>query len=137
MDHTKLFERSQTLSLAVESHILKMILGPRFADNTQLAEKQREYREGLMDDYNCFLYIPQMPNAAPQDLKRAQQHFSYIKIKDIRKYMFEVFTDELYPLLDIDEFVKSEIESKAIVVIDEIDKLVRSVSGRYFLNCEG
>ena len=71
MDHTKLFERSQTLSQAVETHILKMILGPRFADNSQLAEKQREYREGLLDDYNCFLYIPQMPNAAPQDLKRA------------------------------------------------------------------
>ena len=37
--------------------------------------------------------------------------------------MFEVFTDELYALLDVDEFVKSEIESKAIVIIDEIDKL--------------
>ena len=132
MDHTKLFERSHTLSQTVENHILKMILGPRFADNTQLAEKQREYREGLLDDYNCFLYIPQLPNAAPQDIKRAQQHFSYIKIKDIRKYMFEVFTDELYGLLDIDEFVKNEIESKAIVVIDEIDKLVRSVGARYF-----
>jgi hypothetical protein len=132
MDHTKLFERSHTLSQTVENHILKMILGPRFADNTQLAEKQREYREGLLDDYNCFLYIPQLPNAAPQDIKRAQQHFSYIKIKDIRKYMFEVFTDELYGLLDIDEFVKNEIESKAIVVIDEIDKLVRSVGTRYF-----
>jgi ATP-dependent protease HslVU (ClpYQ) ATPase subunit len=46
--------------------------------------------------------------------------------------MFEVFTDELYGLLDIDEFVKNEIESKAIVVIDEIDKLVRSVGARYF-----
>jgi hypothetical protein len=137
MDKTKLFERSQTLSQVVESHILKMILGPRFADNTQLTEKQREYREGLLDDYNCFLYIPQMPNAAPQDIKRAQQHFSYIKIKDIRKYMFEVFTDELYALLDVDEFVKSEIESKAIVVIDEIDKLVRSVSPPYFFTCEG
>jgi hypothetical protein len=132
MDHTKLFERSLTLTQTVENHILKMILGPRFSDNTQLAEKQREYREGLLDDYNCFLYIPQLPNAAPSDIKRAHQHFSYIKIKDIRKYMFEVFTDELYGLLDIDEFVKNEIESKAIVVIDEIDKLVRSVGARYF-----
>ena len=61
-------------------------------------------------------------------MKRVQQHFSYIKVKDIRKYMFEVFTDELFSQLDIDEFVKNEIESKAIVVIDEIDKLVRSVS---------
>jgi hypothetical protein len=107
---------------------LKMILGPRFQDNKLLAEKQREYREGLLDEYNCFLYIPQMPNSAPSDVKRTQQHFSYIKIKDIRKYMFEVFTDELFGMLDIEEFVKNEIESKGIVVIDEIDKLVRSVS---------
>ena len=40
--------------------------------------------------------------------------------------MFEVFTDELFSMLDIDDFVRNEIESKAIVVIDEIDKLVRS-----------
>ncbi len=39
----------------------------------------------------------------------------------------EVYTDELFGQIDIDEFVKNEIESKAIVVIDEIDKLVRSV----------
>jgi hypothetical protein len=47
--------------------------------------------------------------------------------------MFEVFTDELFGQLDIDEFVKNEIESKAIVVIDEIDKLVRSVKRILFL----
>jgi hypothetical protein len=41
--------------------------------------------------------------------------------------MMEVYTDELFGQIDIDEFVKNEIESKAIVVIDEIDKLVRSV----------
>jgi hypothetical protein len=34
MDHTKLFERSLTLTQTVENHILKMILGPRFSDNT-------------------------------------------------------------------------------------------------------
>lgn len=47
-------------------------------------------------------------------------------MKDIRKYMFEVFTDELFGMIDIDDFVRNEIETKAIVVIDEIDKLVRS-----------
>ena len=42
--------------------------------------------------------------------------------------MFEVYTDELFSQIDLDEFVKNEIETKGIVVIDEIDKLVRSVS---------
>jgi len=39
MDHTKLFERSATLSTVIESHILKMILGPRFSESKHLAEK--------------------------------------------------------------------------------------------------
>jgi ATP-dependent protease HslVU (ClpYQ) ATPase subunit len=40
--------------------------------------------------------------------------------------MYEVYTDELYAQIELDDFVKSEIESKGIVVIDEIDKLVRT-----------
>ena len=38
------------------------------------------------------------------------------------------YTDELFGRIDLEDFVKREIESKGIVVIDEIDKLVRSVS---------
>ena len=40
--------------------------------------------------------------------------------------MYEVYTDELFAMIDMDQFIKTEIETKAIVVIDEIDKLVRS-----------
>jgi hypothetical protein len=40
--------------------------------------------------------------------------------------MYEVYTDELFAMIDLDDFIKSEIETKGIVVIDEIDKLVRS-----------
>lgn len=32
--------------------------------------------------------------------------------------------------MDLDQFIKSEVESKAIVVIDEIDKLVRSADDK-------
>ena len=109
-----------------------MILGPKFMENRHLAEKQSEYRAGLLDDYNCFLYIPPMPNAAGVNQSQGQageahkKQFSYIKVRDIKKYMFEVYTEELYNQIDLEEFVKNEIETKAIVVIDEIDKLVRS-----------
>ena len=40
--------------------------------------------------------------------------------------MYEIYAEELFKVIDIDEFVKSEIENKGIVVIDEIDKLVRA-----------
>ena len=40
--------------------------------------------------------------------------------------MYEVYAEQLFKVIDIEEFVKTEIENKGIVVIDEIDKLVRA-----------
>jgi ATP-dependent protease HslVU (ClpYQ) ATPase subunit len=51
-----------------------------------------------------------------------------MKVKDIRGFIFEVYTDQIFQMIDIEEFVKNEIESKGIIVIDEIDKLVKSVT---------
>jgi ATP-dependent protease Clp ATPase subunit len=39
--------------------------------------------------------------------------------------MYELYIEELFILQDMEAYIKDEIESKAIVVIDEIDKLVR------------
>ena len=50
-----------------------------------------------------------------------------MKVKDVRGFIFEVYTDQIFQMIDIEEFVKNEIESKGIIVIDEIDKLVKSV----------
>mgnify|MGYP001023485300 CR=1 FL=1 len=52
--------------------------------------------------------------------------FQPLKVKEIVNYMYEIYAEELFKVINIDEFVKSEIENKGIVVIDEIDKLVRS-----------
>jgi len=40
--------------------------------------------------------------------------------------MYDAYLEELMAIIDIDQYVKEEIEGKGIVVIDEIDKLVRS-----------
>ena len=53
-------------------------------------------------------------------------NFSHLKVKEIKNYMYEIYADELFRVIDVEEFVKSEIENKGIVVIDEIDKLVRA-----------
>ena len=45
----------------IEDHILKLILGPKFKDNKLLADKRAEYEAGLLDEYNCFIYIPPIP----------------------------------------------------------------------------
>ena len=38
-DASELFSKSGTLSKIVENHIMKLVLGPKFAENKQLSEK--------------------------------------------------------------------------------------------------
>lgn len=99
---------------------MKLILGPKSEENPTYAEKLEDYREGLLDEYYCLIYIP-------TDKRHETSTFSHLKVKDIRKFMYEVYTDELFSMIDMEEFIKNEVENKGIVVIDEIDKLVRSV----------
>ena len=47
----------------VESHVLKLVLGPKFLENKLLTEKTQEYQDGLLDEYNCFIYIPPIPSS--------------------------------------------------------------------------
>ena len=94
-----------------------------------------------LDENYCFLYIPQdvqqHGSKMATELKNSSHKysdsysgrsmsFSHLKIREIRNYMYEMYAEELFKIIDVDEFVKSEIENKGIVVIDEIDKLVRS-----------
>ena len=44
----------------------------------------------------------------------------------MRKHMYDAYLEELMSSVELDQFIKEEIEGKGIVVIDEIDKLVRS-----------
>ena len=60
------------------------------------------------------------------DYNRNKMTFTHLKIKEIWTYMYEIYADELFKIIDIDQFVKTEIENKGIIVIDEIDKLVRA-----------
>ena len=62
-------------------------------------------------------------------LPGGKKYFSQItnmKVKELRKHMYDAYLEELMNMIDLDQFIKEEIEGKGIVVIDEIDKLVRS-----------
>jgi len=82
------------------------------------------------DSWNINRVFSMIINASfiYQQMLSTNAEFTNIKVKDIRKYMFEVYTNDLFNLIDLEELVKNEIETKAIIVIDEIDKLVRGVS---------
>ncbi|CDW88847.1 heat shock protein atpase subunit [Stylonychia lemnae] len=104
----------------IEYHILKLILGYNTKDKDRFLQKQMQYRNGELDNYQCFILVPGDKNNI--------QQFTFIKVQDIRKYMYEVYTDELFQLIDLDQYIRTEIEQKGIVFIDELDKLVKSVS---------
>jgi len=40
--------------------------------------------------------------------------------------MYEIYMEEIFKFVDVETFVKDEVEGKGIIVVDEIDKLVRS-----------
>lgn len=116
-------------------------MGPNFKDNSEYETKLDELENNKLDETYCFLYIPKdvetLGSKAAVEQKNSshkysespsenRMSFSHLKIKEIRNYMYEIYAEELFKVIDIDEFVKSEIENKGIVVIDEIDKLVRS-----------
>lgn len=48
-----------------------------------------------------------------------------MKVKEIRKQMNELYAEIVFKYVEIDELIKKQIEEKGIVIIDEIDKLVR------------
>ena len=58
--------------------------------------------------------------------KKFYSQITNMKVKELRKHMYDAYLEELMAIIDIDQYVKEEIEGKGIVVIDEIDKLVRS-----------
>jgi len=49
------------------------------------------------------------------------------KILDIKNFFFKESLDKLSSHIDFDEIIKKNIEERAIVCIDEFDKLIKDV----------
>lgn len=118
-DAIELFGSSKILKTKVQNHILKLILGANPESQPEYKSKLEEYNEGLLDEYSCYVYIP------PE--QKQTSPFTLMKVKDIKKFLYEVYTDQLFSMIDLDLFAKNEVENKGIIVIDELDKLVKSV----------
>lgn len=48
-----------------------------------------------------------------------------MKVKEIWKSLMELYAEKVFKFIDFDELIWKLIEDRGIVVIDEIDKLVR------------
>lgn len=118
-------------------------MGPGYKDSEEYEEKKMNLDSGALDESYCYLFVPHdvstFGSEAATDINNSAHKFSahggtggdamtfqHLKVKEIVNYMYEIYAEELFKVINIEEFVKSEIENKGIVVIDEIDKLVRS-----------
>lgn len=110
---TELMDTSPTLKGLVEKYLLKLILGPGDENNE---ERLEQLRNGDLDELLVFTKVPHLTG---------QEEIIQLKVKDIRKNLNELYADLVFKFVDIEELVKKQIEEKGIVVIDEIDKLVR------------
>ena len=97
---------------------MKYIIGPSNDQNPTYNEKYDQLLNKELEEYSCFVYLPGGKKYASQ--------ITNMKVKDLRKHMYDAYMEELMMMIDLDQFIKEEIEGKGIVVIDEIDKLVRS-----------
>ena len=107
---SKYLSGSKTLTTKIENYILK-ILYP--GDDISLLEEEREsLRAGELDEMQCYVQVQKMDS---------QAGISILKVKELKDQLFNMYLD-----LKNSTIVKDLIESKGIIIIDEIDKLVRA-----------
>ena len=61
-----------------------------------------------------------------QDDYKSGVEIKQLSVKEIRSSLYTYFYDKVFLQADVSLFIKHEVETKGIVVIDEIDKIVRS-----------
>ena len=111
---------SKLLKNKIDKLILKYLIGPSNEEHPDYDEKYVQLLNGELEEYSCFLYLP--------GGKKYMSQITNMKVKDLRKHMYDAYMEELLGQMDLENFIKEEIEGKGIVIIDEIDKLVRAGS---------
>lgn len=66
-------------------------------------------------------------------VKEEKEYIKSVKVRELRSQIENSFTMQLYNMIDVEDFVKREIETKGIIVIDEIDKLASPVKTLFMM----
>lgn len=117
-DGYSILKGSKILKEKIDKLILKYIIGPSNEENPCYEEKHQQLLDGELEDYSCFIYLP--------GGKKYYSQITNMKVRELRSHMYDAYLEELMASIDLDQFIKEEVEGKGIVVIDEIDKLVRA-----------
>uniref|UniRef100_A0A7S3CPT0 Uncharacterized protein n=1 Tax=Strombidium rassoulzadegani TaxID=1082188 RepID=A0A7S3CPT0_9SPIT len=134
---TDIYRNSQKLKNLVNDHILKLLNGPGYSQHRDFEDQLEQLRSGELDDFSCFVYMPESQskyavveegkiNKKYASFENQLMNFQQLKVKDIRTQLYDFYASELLKNMNTEEFLKREIETKSIIVIDEIDKLVRA-----------
>ncbi len=64
----------------MQDYILKCILGPDYVTNSDYMQKMLQLQEGVLDEYECYLYQPSETESVMS-----------LKVKEIKKFLYEYF----------------------------------------------
>ena len=81
--------------MLVQEYILKLILGPSSNEHPDYETRKKEYKQGLLDEYSSFVHIP-------PSKRHELSSFSLLKVKDIRTYLYDVYLEQIFKVVDFD-----------------------------------
>lgn len=70
------------------------MIGPSNLNHPLYNEKLRQLEEGLLEEYPCFLYL--------RGDKKYTQQIANLKVKEVRKHMYDAYLEDLFAMIDIE-----------------------------------
>jgi ATP-dependent protease HslVU (ClpYQ) ATPase subunit len=109
------FWKLKSVKKAWESFILGYLLGKNYESNPICKSYKEKLHEGDLDNAEIQIWFGE---------KDKVEHF---KISEIKNNFYRECFDKLSMNIDFDEILKKNIEERAIICIDEFDKLIKDV----------
>jgi len=116
-----LFWNFRSVKLAWEHFIISYLLGKSYEKND------------LFKNYSEKLHKSELDNLELKIWYYDKDRLETFKITDIKSYFFKESFYKISQEIDFDEIIRKNIEERAIVCVDEFDKLIRDVIFLYLL----
>jgi ATP-dependent protease HslVU (ClpYQ) ATPase subunit len=115
------FWNFKSVKSAWEHFIISFLLGKSYEKNESYKYYADKLHKGDLDNLDLKVWYYD------------KDRFETFKIKDIKAYFFKESFYKVSQEIDFDEIIRKNIEERAIVCVDEFDKLVRDVINLFFL----
>ena len=109
------FWKLKSVQTAWESFVMTYLLGKDFETHPLNQTYKSKLHSGDLDNLELQIWF--------QDRERIDKY----KIGDIKSSFYRESFDKLSMQMDFDEIIKRNIEERAIICVDEFDKLIKDV----------